>query len=155
MATDVVIGVSTGRVSFRGKASCALPYPGNDIGAASREAVGPSLPPGVCQSIGTTPKAFSGFLGESSNKLFEIDFRELAAAVASLQTQVETLSRQNTELRRQTWLLFAWHDTVNSPWYRRLIWWFMGYRMSALGTWYTAPWNRVAAYKYNHLRTKS
>jgi hypothetical protein len=37
-----------------------------------------------------------------------------------------------------------WHDTMHSPWFRRLWWWLQGYRLLSLGTWYRAPWNRSA-----------
>jgi len=62
-------------------------------------------------------------------------------ALAILQRQVKTL-------RKQIVFFDHWHNTMHSPWHKRVAWWFMGYRLLSLGTWYRAPWN-VSARKYD------
>lgn len=37
--------------------------------------------------------------------------------------------------------LEKWVDTVESPLWKRLIWWCQGYRFRRLGVWYRARWN--------------
>jgi hypothetical protein len=61
-----------------------------------------------------------------------------------MDAEVETLKRQVKELRRQVKFFSDWHDTCHSPLYKRLFWWFLGYRFFSLGTWYKARWNQNA-----------
>lgn len=63
--------------------------------------------------------------------------------------RLRTLESQVAELRRQIKFVGDWHNTMRSHWWLRLWWFFQGYRLQTLGTWYTAPWNRAAAEKYN------
>lgn len=60
------------------------------------------------------------------------------------EARLRVLESQVRELRRQAVRMDHWHNTMHSPWYKRLWWWVQGYRMLSLGTWYRAPWNRSA-----------
>lgn len=58
--------------------------------------------------------------------------------------EIEALKRQVRSLRRQMVFMDHWHNTVCSPWYKRLWWFALGFRLGCLGRWYRAPWNRSA-----------
>ena len=63
----------------------------------------------------------------------------------NVEQEVVVLKRQVKALRRVATLWDHWQNTVRSPWWKRLWWWFQGYRLLTLGRWYRAPWNSSAA----------
>jgi hypothetical protein len=65
------------------------------------------------------------------------------------EVEFNMLKEQVAELRRKMKLVSDWHDTVRSPFYKRIWWWLQGYRVNSLGTWYKASWNKAAGEKYN------
>ncbi len=50
--------------------------------------------------------------------------------------EIEALKRQFKSLRQQIQRHDEWLDTVNSPIYKRIFWWFCGYRFHRVGRWY-------------------
>jgi hypothetical protein len=65
------------------------------------------------------------------------------------EAEFRTLQNQVAELRRQMKMASDWHDTLNTPMYKKVWFFIQGYKPWSLGTWYTAPWNRSAGEKYN------
>lgn len=62
----------------------------------------------------------------------------------SLEQRIEALELQLHSVRKQLVRYDHWHNTMRSPWWKRLWWWIQGYRLLSLGTWYRAPWNKSA-----------
>ena len=50
--------------------------------------------------------------------------------------EIEVLKRQVKSLRQEVRKLDEWMDTVNSHWFKRMIWLFQGFRYHRLGRWY-------------------
>ena len=71
----------------------------------------------------------------------------MAAEIEAMAAEIEAMKRQVKELRRRLTVFDHWHDTMHSPWYKRVWWWVQGFRLLSLGRWYRAPWN-VSAAKY-------
>lgn len=65
------------------------------------------------------------------------------------EAEIRTLKLQVLHLRQQMVMVQHWHDTMHTPLYRKLWFWVQGYNWASLGTWYTAPWNKVMGDKYN------
>jgi len=57
-------------------------------------------------------------------------------AQETLEHKVEMLERQMKSLRRQVHYQEEMIDTCWSPWWKRLFWWFQGYRLYRLGRWH-------------------
>lgn len=65
------------------------------------------------------------------------------------EVRILALEAQVKELRRQMVFVQHWHNTVDTPWWKRIWFVIQGYKPASLGTWYSAPWNRWAGDKYN------
>lgn len=53
-----------------------------------------------------------------------------------LEARVEALERQMKSLRMQAQAQAEYIDTVSSPLYKRILWWFQGYYFRKVGRWY-------------------
>jgi len=53
---------------------------------------------------------------------------------------VDILNRQMRALRRQLTVLEDYVDTVTSPLWKRVIWWFEGFYFRKVGRWYAPKW---------------
>jgi chaperonin cofactor prefoldin len=56
--------------------------------------------------------------------------------LSNLETLVEVLERQIATLRRQVREHEEYIDTVTSPLYKRIHWWFQGFYFRKVGRWY-------------------
>lgn len=65
------------------------------------------------------------------------------------EVRIAALEAQVRELRRQMTLVQHWHNTLDTPMWKKAIFFLQGYKPWSLGTWYRAPWNRRMADKYN------
>jgi hypothetical protein len=63
-------------------------------------------------------------------------FEEMKKELEQLRFEHENLRRQILAVRRELQRQDEWLDTVNSPWIKRIWWFFQGYRYHRLGRWY-------------------
>lgn len=54
----------------------------------------------------------------------------------SIEQDIDVLKRQMLSVRRQLQEHDEWLDTVNSPLFKRIWWWFQGFLFYRVGRWY-------------------
>jgi len=55
---------------------------------------------------------------------------------STLEQRLDVLERQMLSLRREVRMLTELLDTLNSPPWKRLLWWLQGWKLYGLGRWY-------------------
>jgi len=58
----------------------------------------------------------------------------------TIEQNVDVLQRQVRALRRQLTVVEDYIDTVTSPLWKRMIWWFQGFYFRKVGRWYKPGW---------------
>jgi len=54
----------------------------------------------------------------------------------NVEQEIDVLKRQMVSLRREVRDLTEYVDTVSSPIWKRILWWFAGYHFRKVGRWY-------------------
>lgn len=66
----------------------------------------------------------------------------------SYEHDIDLLSRQITSLRREVRMLTKYVDTVSSPLWKRVWWWFGGYYFRQVGRWYAMDSRRFRVWHW-------